>query len=230
MNLAWPRAITISTRRPTPGSIFKYHMHTLPDEVSGPIGTSTLFAAWNAAIYVAQVEDQRLDAAVRLPGRYLEATDLGAEKARQACGSTTKPFDFAATHLARRRAWEACMTETKYASPGNLKALLSTASVKNSWRGYQLAELRDHFSPGIDVTITFLPGDDYRHNVETAAALRRLGFNPVPHIAAREVRSRDALDDFFGAGARRGRDEPRCGDRWYTSRRWAHSNPVRTSA
>jgi len=25
-------------------------MHTLPDEVSGPIGTSTLFAAWNAAI------------------------------------------------------------------------------------------------------------------------------------------------------------------------------------
>src|SRR5262245_28929288 len=29
-------------------SIFRYHMHTLPDEVSGPIGTSTLFAAWNA--------------------------------------------------------------------------------------------------------------------------------------------------------------------------------------
>jgi hypothetical protein len=55
-------------------SIFKYHMHTLPDEVSGPIGTSTLFAAWNAAIYVAQIEDQRLGGAVR-DGRYLEATD-----------------------------------------------------------------------------------------------------------------------------------------------------------
>jgi hypothetical protein len=26
-------------------SIFRYQMHTLPDEVSGPIGTSTLFAA-----------------------------------------------------------------------------------------------------------------------------------------------------------------------------------------
>ena len=38
-------------------SIFRYHMHTLPDEVSGPIGTSTLFAAWNAAIYVAQIEE-----------------------------------------------------------------------------------------------------------------------------------------------------------------------------
>ena len=35
-------------------SIFKYHMHTLPDEVSGPIGTSTLFAAWNAAIYMSR--------------------------------------------------------------------------------------------------------------------------------------------------------------------------------
>ena len=89
------------------------------------------------------------------------------------------------------------MTETKRASPGNLAAMLSTASVEVSSRGHQLAELRDHFSPGIDVTITFLPGDDYRHNVETAAALRRLGFNPVLHVAAREMRSRDALDDFL---------------------------------
>jgi methylenetetrahydrofolate reductase (NADPH) len=89
------------------------------------------------------------------------------------------------------------MIETKYASPGNLAALLSTASVEVSSRGRQLAELRDHFSPGIDVTITFLPGDDYRRNVETAAALRRLGFNPVLHVAAREMRSRDALDDFL---------------------------------
>jgi hypothetical protein len=55
-------------------SIFRYHMHTLPDEVSGPIGTSTLFAAWNAAIYVAQIEDNRLQEVVR-DGRYLEATD-----------------------------------------------------------------------------------------------------------------------------------------------------------
>jgi hypothetical protein len=48
-------------------------MHTLPDEVSGPIGTSTLFAAWNAAIYVAQIEDERLSEAVA-SGRWLEAT------------------------------------------------------------------------------------------------------------------------------------------------------------
>ncbi|MEC9367761.1 MAG: hypothetical protein VX871_03625 [Pseudomonadota bacterium] len=54
-------------------SIFQYQMETLPGEVAGPIGTSTLFAAWNAAIYVAQVEDERLEEAVR-DGRYLEAT------------------------------------------------------------------------------------------------------------------------------------------------------------
>jgi methylenetetrahydrofolate reductase (NADPH) len=89
------------------------------------------------------------------------------------------------------------MTESKRAPPRDLASMLSTASVEVSSRGHQLAELRDHFSPGVDVTITFLPGDDYRHNVETAAVLRRLGFNPVLHIAAREMPSREALHDFL---------------------------------
>ena len=54
-------------------SLFRYDMHTLPSEISESIGTSTLFAAWNAAIYVAQVEDDRL-ADVVSDGRYLDAT------------------------------------------------------------------------------------------------------------------------------------------------------------
>ena len=60
-------------------SVFRYDMHTLPDEVSGPIGTSTLFAAWNAAIYVSQVEDQRVSQAVT-NARYLEQTDKVLKK------------------------------------------------------------------------------------------------------------------------------------------------------
>jgi SAM-dependent methyltransferase len=52
---------------------FRYDMHTLPNEISETIGTSTLFAAWNAAVYVAQVEDQRLSEAIG-SGAYLEAT------------------------------------------------------------------------------------------------------------------------------------------------------------
>jgi hypothetical protein len=54
-------------------ALFRYDMHTLPSEISESIGTSTLFAAWNAAIYVAQVEDDRL-AEVVSDGRYLDAT------------------------------------------------------------------------------------------------------------------------------------------------------------
>lgn len=41
-------------------SIFRYDMEALPNEVTGTIGTSTAFAAWNAAVYVAQIEDDRL--------------------------------------------------------------------------------------------------------------------------------------------------------------------------
>jgi SAM-dependent methyltransferase len=56
-------------------SLFRYEMHTLPSEITAEssIGTSTLFAAWNAAIYVAQVEDHRV-AEAAADGRYLEAT------------------------------------------------------------------------------------------------------------------------------------------------------------
>src|SRR5581483_3488830 len=74
--------------------------------------------------------------------------------------------------------------------------LLASASVEVSSHGHELAALRDNFAGGIDVTITFLPGDNFRNNVATAAALRRAGFNPVPHIAAREIPSREALNDF----------------------------------
>jgi len=54
-------------------SLFRYDMHTLPSEISETIGTSTLFAAWNAATYVAQIEDHRLSEAIS-SGAYLEAT------------------------------------------------------------------------------------------------------------------------------------------------------------
>ncbi len=55
-------------------AIFRYDMHTLPSEIGGEtIGTSTLLAAWNAAIYVAQIEDERLEDVIA-DGSYLEAT------------------------------------------------------------------------------------------------------------------------------------------------------------
>jgi hypothetical protein len=54
-------------------SLFRYDMHTLPSEVTATIGTSTLFAAWNAAIYVAQIDDQRLSEVIGSTA-YLDAT------------------------------------------------------------------------------------------------------------------------------------------------------------
>ena len=60
-------------------SLFRYEMHALPSEISSAIGTSTLFAAWNAAIYVAQVEEDRLAEAVS-DTRYLEATSETLQK------------------------------------------------------------------------------------------------------------------------------------------------------
>ncbi len=60
-------------------SVFRYDMHTLPNELSGSIGTSTLLAAWNAAIYVAQIEDRRVAEAFK-GSRFLEATDAVLKK------------------------------------------------------------------------------------------------------------------------------------------------------
>jgi hypothetical protein len=54
-------------------AIFRYRMHTLPSEIGDRIGTSTLFGAWNAVIYVNQIEDERLDPVVH-DGSYLRAT------------------------------------------------------------------------------------------------------------------------------------------------------------
>jgi hypothetical protein len=64
---------------PDSEAIFRYQMHTLPAEVGNRIGTSMLFAAWNAAIYVNQIEDERLGEVVA-NGNYLEATQAVLRK------------------------------------------------------------------------------------------------------------------------------------------------------
>ena len=89
------------------------------------------------------------------------------------------------------------MTAPDHALSSEFASLLSSASVEVSSHGHQLDQLRENFDRGTNVTITFLPGDNYRRNVETASALRRAGYNPVPHIAARELPSREALNDFL---------------------------------
>ncbi len=60
-------------------ALLRYEMRTLPSELSDRIGTSTLFAAWNAAAYVNQMEDERLEPIVE-SGAYLKATQAVLHK------------------------------------------------------------------------------------------------------------------------------------------------------
>lgn len=60
--------------QPDNKAIFSYRMHALPSEIGGAsIGTSTLFAAWNASSYVNQIEEERIQKVITT-GKYLEAT------------------------------------------------------------------------------------------------------------------------------------------------------------
>jgi methylenetetrahydrofolate reductase (NADPH) len=53
--------------------------------------------------------------------------------------------------------------------------------------------------PGTRVHVTFLENEDLDMRVAAAAAVKRLGFTPVPHISARRIRSQAMLEEFLTA-------------------------------
>jgi hypothetical protein len=55
-------------------ALFSYHLHAMPNEVTNRLSTSTALAAWNAAVYVAQIDDERVAAAMQ-EGDYLRVTN-----------------------------------------------------------------------------------------------------------------------------------------------------------
>lgn len=65
----------------------------------------------------------------------------------------------------------------------------------------KVQNLSDFLSPGTDVYITSLPGGDYLETVSVAARLRKEGFNPVPHFAARSITDMAMLNDFVERAA-----------------------------
>jgi len=50
---------------------------------------------------------------------------------------------------------------------------------------------------GTRVSVTFLPGEDEAARVRAAAAVRRSGFVPVPHLSARRLHSRAELERYL---------------------------------
>ena len=74
---------------------------------------------------------------------------------------------------------------------------LHGASIEVVPLGRQAVEdLRTQFDPGTDIFVNFLPKGAASDSVETAKALKRAGFNPIPHVAARPLRGRAELDEF----------------------------------
>ena len=47
---------------------------------------------------------------------------------------------------------------------------------------------RSYLSPGTSVNVTFLPGSNIEDTVEVSVRLKNEGFNPVPHIVARNFK------------------------------------------
>jgi methylenetetrahydrofolate reductase (NADPH) len=74
-------------------------------------------------------------------------------------------------------------------------------------RAGELAAVRDLLPAGTRVAIPHLDGDDVPSLVDAAHAVRKLGFVPVPHLAARRLESgaglaalREATDQLFVVG------------------------------
>lgn len=70
------------------------------------------------------------------------------------------------------------------------------------------ASLADLLPAGTRVYVAFVPGEDHRSVIATAARLRREGLVPVPHFPARSIVDRAQLEDYLrGATTEAGVDE-----------------------
>jgi len=85
---------------------------------------------------------------------------------------------------------------------GGISAFLAGASLELSSRNPQeIDACAGLLEPGTAVYISFPPGQTYHGTVALAARLARAGFRPVPHVAARRIASREALDDYLSRAA-----------------------------
>jgi len=88
------------------------------------------------------------------------------------------------------------------AADRRLREMLQGASLEVSSRRAIVAEtLGKHARAGTDIFVGIVPGENHHQVLETAAAVRRAGFNPVPHIAARNLLSFTQLNDYLARAA-----------------------------
>jgi len=83
-----------------------------------------------------------------------------------------------------------------------ISALLEGASLELSSRDpAEIEACVGLLEPRTAVYISFPPGQTYHGTVALAVRLARAGFRPVPHVAARRIAGRAALEDFLARAA-----------------------------
>jgi methylenetetrahydrofolate reductase (NADPH) len=60
-----------------------------------------------------------------------------------------------------------------------------------------LREAAPLIRPNTQVAVTFLPGEEMAQRVEAAKLVRALGFEPIVHLSARRLTSKDELDGYL---------------------------------
>ncbi|WP_225101622.1 methylenetetrahydrofolate reductase [Streptomyces sp. CoH27] len=100
------------------------------------------------------------------------------------------------------------MTPARTTVPVVGDALLEDFSLEMTGKDVpRLQEACDSIPRGTRINITFLAGEDLGMRLAAARAVKRLGFVPVPHISARRLPSRAALEEFLSALAEDGTAE-----------------------
>ena len=86
------------------------------------------------------------------------------------------------------------------AAPDGLRGFAAAASIEVTPKASsELPELHGLLPPATNVYVTALPGADLDDLVAAARSVRAAGHEPVPHIPARAIAGRDALDRLLGA-------------------------------
>lgn len=59
----------------------------------------------------------------------------------------------------------------------------------------KISRYNDHIRAGTRIYITFLPGSDFNDTIDLAIRLRKEGFEPIPHLAARSIPDKAFLEN-----------------------------------
>lgn len=77
-----------------------------------------------------------------------------------------------------------------------IASLAASASVELTWHDTaKLASCRSTLPPRTRVFVSFVPGQTWSQTLDACIEVRRAGFDPVPHIPARELASEGALEN-----------------------------------